>query len=111
MQALEEAVPARAKLVADSIQFFAASDTSVENRRVRFGVVARGNYVIPIDNRELRNSITGLSPEEASALLQEQWLLARPPEFYQDPDWFGTLPRIASRMQVRVEYEQVGNAN
>jgi hypothetical protein len=106
MQSLEEAVPARAKLVADSIQYFAASDTSVENRRVRFGVVARGNYVIPIDNRELRSSITGLSAEEASALLQEQWLLARPPEFYQDPDWFGTLPRIASRMQVRVEYVQ-----
>lgn len=111
MESLEAAVPARAKLVADSIQFFAASDTSVENRRVQFGVVARGNYVIPIDNRELRNSVTGLSPEEASTLLQEQWLLARPPEFYQDPDWFGTLPRIANRIQVRVEYAQAVSGN
>jgi uncharacterized protein (DUF2267 family) len=109
MRSLEEAVPPRAKLVADSIQFFAASDTVVESRRVRFGVVARGNYVIPVDNRELRNSIIGLAPEDASPLLQEQWLLARPPEFYQDPDWFGTLPRIANRIQVRVEYAQIGN--
>jgi hypothetical protein len=111
MRSLEEAVPARAKLVADSIQFFDASDTVVENRRVRFGVVARGNYVIPVDHRELRNSIIGLAPEEASPLLQEQWLLARPPEFYQDPDWFGTLPRIANRIQVRVEYVQVGSGD
>jgi hypothetical protein len=111
MRALEAAVPERAKLVADSIRFFAASNTTVENRQVRFGVVARGNYVIPIDNRQLRESIIGLTPDEASTLLQEQWLLAHPPEFYQDPDWFGTLPRVASRIQVRIEYAEALSEN
>ncbi len=103
LQALEDAVPERGKLVADSIQYFAASDATVTNRSVEFNVIARGNYVIPIETRELRQSVTGLTPEEATALLQQEWLLADPPQFYQDPDWFGTLPRIGSRIQVRVD--------
>ena len=102
-EALEDAVPERGKLVADSIQYFAATDATVTNRSVEFSVVARGNYVIPIETRQVRESITGLTTEEAGAVLQRDWLLAGPPEFYQDPDWFGTLPRIGSRIQVRVD--------
>ena len=106
MAALQEAVPERGKLVADSVQFLVDPNVTVIGRTVGFTVVGRGNYVIPIDNRELRSAVTGLSMEEANALLQEQWLLQQPPEFYIDPDWFGTLPRFGSRIQVRVEFDQ-----
>ncbi|MGB5049872.1 MAG: baseplate J/gp47 family protein, partial [Caldilineaceae bacterium] len=106
MAALQEAVPERGKLVADSIQFLADPNATASERTVRFTIVGRGNYVIPIDNRELRSSVAGLSVEEATQLLQEQWLLQKPPEFYVDPDWFGTLPRFGSRIQVRVEFDQ-----
>jgi hypothetical protein len=106
MSALERAVPEGAKLVADSISFYAAPEMTVENRRVRFSVVGRGNYVVPIDSRQVRSAVVGLSQEEAAQELQRQWLLARPPQFYQDPDWFGTLPRLTNRIQVRVELNE-----
>lgn len=106
MVALQEAVPERGKLVADSIQFLVDPNTTVADRTVRFTIVGRGSYVIPIDNRELRSAVAGLPVEEAAALLQERWLLQQPPEFYVDPDWFGTLPRFGSRIQVRVEFDQ-----
>jgi len=93
--------------VADSIQFLVdPNSTNVADRSVSFTIVGRGNYVIPIDNRELRAAITGMPVDDASALLQQQWLLQQPPEFYVDPDWFGTLPRFGSRIQVRVEFDQ-----
>ena len=62
-------------------------------------MTASGNYVIPIDVRAVSRAVTGLNTEEAARRLQEEWLLAREPEFYQDPAWFGTLPRspVASR--------------
>lgn len=103
---LQRRVPERAKLVVDSIQYFVEPGATVEERRVRFSVVAKGNYVIPIDARELRAAVAGLSPDEASQQLQDRWLLAKPPTFYQDPDWLGTLPVIPSRIQVRVQFSQ-----
>lgn len=104
--ALQEAVPERGKLVADSIQFLVDPNSTVSDRSVRFTIVGQGNYVIPIDNWELRSAVAGLSTQEATTLLQEQWLLQQPPEFYVDPDWFGTLPRFGSRIQVRVEFDE-----
>ena len=106
MAALQEAVPERGKLVADSIQFLADPNATASGRTVEFTVVGRGNYVIPIDNRELRSAVAGLSIKEATTLLQERWLLQQPPEFYVDPDWFGRLPRFGSRIQVRVEFDE-----
>ena len=106
MSALQEAVPERGKLVADSIQFLVDPNSTVTERTVSFTIVGRGNYVIPIDNREVRSAVTGLSTAEATTLLQEQWLLQKPPEFYVDPDWFGRLPRFGSRIQVRVEFDE-----
>jgi hypothetical protein len=93
-------------LVADSIAFYESPDMTVENRRVRFSVISRGNYVVPIDNRQVRAAVVGLSQDEAAQQLQRQWLLARPPQFYQDPDWFGTLPRLTNRIQVRIELNE-----
>lgn len=111
MAVLQEAVPERGKLVADSIQFLVDPNATVTDRTVRFTIVGRGNYVIPIDNRELRSAVAGLSTEEATTLLQERWLLQQPPEFYVDPDWFGRLPRFGSRIQVRVEFDEAARGS
>jgi len=111
MAALQESVPERGKLVADSIQFLVDPNSTATGRTVSFTIVGQGNYVIPIDNRELRSAVAGLATEEATTLLQEEWLLQRPPEFYVDPDWFGTLPRFGSRIQVRVEFDEAARTN
>lgn len=103
MISLRSGVPERGQLVAESIRFTVEPNTVVTGRTLRYSMTASGNYVIPIDVRAVSRTVTGLNTEEAARRLQEEWLLAREPEFYQDPAWFATLPQIASRIQVRVE--------
>lgn len=110
MIALRGAVPERGQLVAESINFSVEPNTVVTGRTLRYSMTARGNYVIPINVRAVSRAATGLNIEEAARRLQEDWLLAREPEFYQDPDWFGTLPQIASRIQVRVELSEAARS-
>ncbi len=102
--ALEDAVPQRAKLVADSIVYLVDPDMTVAGSTVQLKVTAKGNYVIPIDAREMRSAIAGLTPEEATSLLQREWILADVPQYYLDPPWKKTLPSIPTRIQIRVEY-------
>ena len=106
MRALRNGVPERGQLVAESIRFSIEPHSVVSGRTLRYAVKASGNYVIPIDARAVSRTVTGLSVDEAARRLQEDWLLAREPAFYQDPGWFATLPRIASRIQVRVELSE-----
>ncbi len=102
-RALRQAVPERGQLVAESIKVFVEPQIVVNGRTLRYSVTAQGNYVIPIDARAVSYAVTGLTVEEATRKLEAEWLLAKAPAFYQDPDWFATLPQIASRIQVRVE--------
>lgn len=110
MIALRSAVPERGQLVAESINFSVDPNTIVTGRTLRYSMTARGNYVIPIDVRAVSRAATGLNTEEAARRLQEEWLLAREPDFYLDPAWFGTLPQIASRIQVRVELSEAARS-
>ncbi len=110
MIALRSEVPERGQLVAESIRFIVEPNTVVTGRTLRYSMTASGNYVIPIDVRAVSRAVTGLNIEEAARRLQEEWLLAREPEFYQDPAWFGTLPQIASRIQVRVELSEAARS-
>jgi hypothetical protein len=61
-------------------------------------------YVAPIDPAEVRKVVAGLTPAAAIQQLEQHWPVARPPEIYQDPDWFDTLPFFGRRIQVRVDY-------
>jgi hypothetical protein len=110
MAALRSEVPERGQLVAESIRFTVEPNTVVTGRTLRYSMTASGNYVIPIDVRAVSRAVTGLNTEEAARRLHEEWLLAREPEFYQDPAWFGTLPRIARRIQVRVELSEAARS-
>jgi hypothetical protein len=105
MAALQEAVPPRARLIADSITFQQEADTKSLGRSVEFTMTAGVEYVIPIDPVAVRREVVGLEPSEAMATLQQNLQLARAPDIYRDPDWLGTLPVFSSRIQVRVEYE------
>ena len=110
MVSLRSEVPERGQLVAESIRFTVEPNTVVTGRTLRYSMTASGNYVIPIDVRAVSRAVTGLNTEEAASRLQEEWLLAREPEFYQDPAWFATLPQIASRIQVRVELSEAARS-
>lgn len=110
INALQRAIPAQGKLVADSLSLQRAPGASYVNQAVQFTMTVSARYLAPIDPSEIRRTIANRSAEEAINLVQQRWPLARPPEIYQDPDWFGVLPYFGRRIQVRVDYgNQVEN--
>lgn len=113
LDALRREVPPRARLVADSVQLQRENEATSIGRTVVFSTTVVAEYVIPIDDDEIKARIAGLTPDEAERVLQQEWLLAGPPDIYRDPssDWLGTLPIFANRIQVRVEYNEGDDAN
>lgn len=104
LNALENAIPDEARLVADTITFQRNPNATAGSRSVDFEITAAGDYVVPIDPQEVRNSAAGMKAEDAARMLDERWLLNKLPDIYQDPGWMGTLPRFPTRIQVRIEY-------
>lgn len=105
LNTLEEVIPEGGKLVADSFTMQRLPGVTAIDRSVAFTMAVTADYVAPIDPAEVRALITGLPPDVAVAAIQSRWRIARPPEIHQDPTWFGTLPRLGRRIQVRVVYE------
>ncbi len=105
LAALEDTIPAQGMLVADSFQLQRLPGATPLGRSVQFTVAVSGDYIVPVAINEVRSAVAGLPPNEATAVLQARWNIARPPEIYLDPAWLGILPRFGSRIQVRVEYE------
>jgi hypothetical protein len=105
LETAQGAIPAEAKLVADSMTAKREPGVDFTLGTVQFTMTVNAQYVIPIDPVEVRSAIAGLTPEAASALLQERWSTDSPPEIYRDPEWFATLPAIGNRIQVRVAYD------
>ncbi len=105
LNALREAVPPRAQLVADTLLFQREPGAKAIGRSVEYTMTASAQYVIPIDPTDVRSLIAGLTPTAAIDALQRQWPLARSPEIYRDPEILPTLPTLGSRIQVRIEYD------
>lgn len=109
LETAQEAIPAEAKLVADSVMAEREPGVDFLLGTVQFTMTVNAEYVIPIDPVAIRSAIAGLPPDEAVTLLQERWPMEAPPEIYRDPEWFATLPAIGNRIQVRVAYgDEVG---
>lgn len=104
--AVQEQLPERAKLVADSLVAHRQPGAESLNNAVEFTMTVTADYVTPVDATQVRNAIAGKSEAEAQQIMQEEWLLASPPEFYRDPDWVASLPAIPSRIQVRIVYDE-----
>ncbi|NJN81547.1 MAG: hypothetical protein HC802_04190 [Caldilineaceae bacterium] len=102
---LQQAVPERGKLVADSVTVRREPGATAIGRQVQFTMTINGDYVIPIDPVAVKDAIAGLTPEAARQVVEARWTPGRSPELYRDPEWLNTLPRFPSRIQVRVSYE------
>lgn len=108
LAALQRTIPPRGKLVADSLRMERIPGATVIDRSVQFTVAVSADYVVPIDPAEVRAAVAGLPPDEAIDLLQARWNIAHTPDIYLDPEWTGILPRLGSRIQVRVDYGSSG---
>ncbi len=106
LRSVEQQVPENARLVADSIAVSRQPGAEFLNNSVSFTMTVAADYTTPIDAREVRDSILGQPPAAAAETIKSRWLLDGEPDIYLDPAWKGTLPDIASRIQVRVNYGQ-----
>ncbi|MEM7131394.1 MAG: baseplate J/gp47 family protein [Chloroflexota bacterium] len=105
LSAIQQQIPARGQLVAETLSFQRNPGTTNNGRTVSFDLTVQGDYVIPVDPSEVRNLVAGTRPEEATDLIQNRWLLASAPQIYRDPELLPTLPTIQSRIQVRINYQ------
>ncbi|MBK8046643.1 MAG: baseplate J/gp47 family protein [Anaerolineales bacterium] len=106
LQSLQEQMPENARLVADSVSVQREPGSDFQASSVSFTMTVRADYTTPIDADEVRDTVAGRTPEDASTLIKDRWLLKGDPEIYLDPAWKGALPNIGGRIQVRVDYEQ-----
>lgn len=102
---VQTALPERSQLIVNSmtVQRVPGAEGQIDSS-VRFTVTVNAEYLVPIDPSQVSAMIAGKSEEEAAQLLQTNWKLAATPEFYRDPTFFGVLPSLPSRIQVRVDY-------
>jgi hypothetical protein len=105
LTALQQSIPAQGKLVVSSFIMQRLPGATPLERSVQFTVSVQANYMVPVDPAEVRQTVVGIPADEASQLIQRRWSVARPPEIYHDPDWFGVLPHLGRRIQVRIEYD------
>ncbi len=104
MASLRDNVADDAMLVADSISYNEISNITSLGRQISFTMTGAADYVVPIDPVELKDLVTGMSVDEATAAISEQWPLDTEPDIYQDPEWLPTLPQFPNRIQVRIKY-------
>ncbi len=105
LETAQEAIPAEAKLVADSVTAQREPGVDYTLGSVQFTMTVYAEYVIPIDPVAVRSAIAGLAPADAIAQVEQLWPMERTPEIYRDPKWLDTLPVIGNRIQVRVAYD------
>ncbi len=102
---LQSLVPERGRLVLDSVRAQRQPEAQIGSSTVAFTMTVSADYTTPIDPDELRETVAGLTPEEAARVIQEHWLIEGAPDIYLDPAWKGELPALTSRIQVRVNYD------
>lgn len=89
-RALGQSIPRRSQLLADTVATTYGATSVVEDGdalAIPFDVTASGLVVLDIDPAAVRASIRGLTPDEAVAVLQENWRLQTQPELSLGPDW------------------------
>jgi hypothetical protein len=99
-QLLRAQLTAGHQLVADSIEV-AVDEPIVSGQTVSFTATATGKEVAVLDPDELRTMILGKPLDDARDLLGRYGEV----ELTAWPDWVGSIPTIADRVEVRIEQD------
>jgi hypothetical protein len=97
-QLLRASVDPGHELVADSVEVD-VGEPVVSGQTVAFSATATGREVAILDPDELRSLVMGKPLEDARVLLAQYGEV----ELTAWPDWVGSIPTIADRVEVRVE--------
>lgn len=104
-KALQAQIPAQATLAAESLQFVRDPQITLDEAgRAQFTLTASGNIFEAFDAEAVRQLVRGQSVTSASALLQNNFKLATPPQIGLSPDWlagwYAYLPWLPLRIEI-----------
>jgi hypothetical protein len=101
---LSAQIPAGRQLLLPSIQYKRTSSSIAGDGQVVLGFSLAANMAAVISAEEVRQQVAGLDTESAAFLLNRNWLLDanRPPTFALWPAFFGRLPLLPARIEVRL---------
>ncbi len=101
-RALQETVPQDQYLLPETLQTGEPQFTLFGEDFVNFNLTASAEVIHPIQASQVRALLAGAAVEDAPQLLMNTFDLARPPQIILEPSWMKTLPRLPSRIIVRV---------
>ncbi len=104
-RSLRETVPPDKYLLEETIRTGDPHFTLFGDEFINFSLTASGEVIDPIPAGEVRAILTGAPVDQAEALLQEHFDLARAPEVQCIPPWMNRLPTLPFRITVRVYKE------
>ena len=104
-RSLRESVPSGKYLLEETVRTGEPHFTLFGDEFINFSLTASGEVIDPIPAGEVRAVLTGAPADQAEALLQEHFELARPPEIRLTPPWMDRLPTLPFRIIVRVYRE------
>ena len=102
---VQDSLQDRAKLIVGTltVQRVPGAEVLLDGS-IQFTVTVNAEYLVPIDPNEVSQKIAGQSEEKAAEILQANLEVGRSTWIYRDPAFFGVLPALSSRIQVRVDY-------
>jgi hypothetical protein len=99
-------IPAGQQVSPDSVTFTRGAIQGTDQKgQVVFLMSASANVAITIDTERIRRRIAGVGLSDAVNILERDWLLdpRRPPQIEVTPGFFGRLPLLPVRINVRVQ--------
>ena len=104
-RSLRESAPDDKYLLEETIRTGEPHYTLFGDEFVNFSLTASGEVLEPISAGDVRAVLTGAPADQAQALLEENFDLAKPPEIELTPPWMDRLPTLPFRIIVRVYKE------
>jgi len=110
LAALQAAMPPATRLISDTVRFSLGPVAAAEDGSISFSVTAAGTLLRSADTGAVRRLVSGMTPEAASTVLQEQFALADAPGIRLGPDWLpyvvpSNLPSLPWRIRVMIDWD------
>jgi hypothetical protein len=106
--ALQDRIPETYEFQSDAVTFDLDEQVRMDGRTVIMQVAASSALVVDVDRGDVRSVVTGLSQDEATAVLAESFSLAAPPvveilpEWIKRWEWLDRVSYLPFRIQVVV---------
>ncbi|RME85896.1 MAG: hypothetical protein D6775_01550 [Caldilineae bacterium] len=101
-RSLRESIPADHFLLEETLQIGQPGFVRFDEESATFTLTASAEALIPVKSGEVRTLLAGVPLDEAAPLLQKTLALAETPQITVQPEWLRRLPRIPTRINVRV---------